>query len=458
MPKILWLRSAGRTEQVDLIEQVIGVKVIVGCGSPSAWQDYLEKVDVLVVELPLPPGWVQEALMTASQAPVQLPILVYDPDSSFDETLIGPAIADFLHVTERLTTAELASLISRKLERAAALLAKASQIKEPWRDLLVGESAAVRMLHAMIRLTAPRRSTVLITGESGTGKEMVARAIHMASGRAGANMVAVNCAAIPENLVESELFGHVRGAFTGAANDRAGRFEQAHRGTIFLDEIGEVPLEIQPKLLRVLQEREVHRVGGSSSIQVDARVIAASNRDLEQAAAERLFREDLLYRLNVVPIAVPPLRERRSDIPLLAGHFIEKVCLREGLGAKTLSADAMRRLQDYDWPGNIRQLEHSIEMAVTLSGARSRLYSGDIQLPGARSATLRNSSLTTNAAASAGASAGPLDLEKTVSRFEQMLIQEALQHHGGNKAKAANSLGVPRTTLMYKLRNAAACA
>jgi transcriptional regulator with GAF, ATPase, and Fis domain len=296
---------------------------------------------------------------------------------------------------------------------------------------------------------------VLITGESGTGKEMVARAIHMASGRTGANLVAVNCAAIPENLVESELFGHVRGAFTGAANDRTGRFEQAHRGSIFLDEIGEVPLEMQPKLLRVLQEREISRVGSSTPIQVDARVIAASNIDLEQAAAEKLFRADLLYRLNVVPIVVPPLRDRKSDIPLLAEHFLEKVCTREGLGAKTLSGDAMRRLRDYDWPGNVRQLEHSIEMAITLSGERTRLYSGDIQLPASR---IGLAARTFPVHAGAVAPNRELNLEKTVGRVEQLLIQEALQQYGGNKAKAASSLGIPRTTLLYKLRNAAAVA
>jgi two-component system response regulator HydG len=455
MPKILWLRSAGRSEEVEQIEKHMAIQVVVGCGSPAAWQDYLTQVQVMLIELPLPPELIQEALATACQAPVQIPVLVYDPESIFDESLICPPIPEFRHVTERLNTHQLAALLERKLERAARLRAKASQTKEQWRDLLIGESQVMRSLHAMIRLAAPRRSTVLITGESGTGKEMVARAIHMASGRAGANLVAVNCAAIPENLVESELFGHVRGAFTGAANDRMGRFEQAHRGTIFLDEIGEVPLDMQPKLLRVLQEREVHRVGSSAPIQVDARVIAASNSDLEQAAADKLFREDLLYRLNVVPIVVPTLRERKSDIPLLADHFLEKVCTREGLGAKTLSGDALRRLRDYDWPGNVRQLEHSIEMAVTLSGERTRLYSGDIRLPVPRmGAAARSLPL-----AGAGFSANrELNLEKTVDRVEQLLIQEALQHCGGNKAKAASSLGIPRTTLLYKLRNATAVA
>jgi DNA-binding NtrC family response regulator len=455
MRKILWLRSEGRSEEVEQLEKLTGIQAVIAGGSPMAWQDYLAKVQVVLIELPLPAGLVQEALMTASQAPVPVPVLVYDPESTFDESVICPAILAFRHVTERLSPVELAAVVEAKLEHAAELRAKASQTKEPWRELLIGQSHAMRALHAMIRLAGPRRSTVLITGESGTGKEMVARAIHMASGRTGANLVAVNCAAIPENLVESELFGHVRGAFTGAANDRTGRFEQAHRGSIFLDEIGEVPLEMQPKLLRVLQEREISRVGSSTPIQVDARVIAASNIDLEQAAAEKLFRADLLYRLNVVPIVVPPLRDRKSDIPLLAEHFLEKVCTREGLGAKTLSGDAMRRLRDYDWPGNVRQLEHSIEMAITLSGERTRLYSGDIQLPASR---IGLAARTFPVHAGAVAPNRELNLEKTVGRVEQLLIQEALQQYGGNKAKAASSLGIPRTTLLYKLRNAAAVA
>lgn len=452
MPRVLWLRSAGRSEEVELLEQRMGFKVAVSSGAPATWQHLLPHVQVILVELPLTRETVQEALVSAHQAPVQIPVLVYDPELCFDESLVGPPIIDFRHVTERATVSELCVMLEQKLECAAQLHAKASQAKEAWRDLLVGESRAMKSLHSMIRLTGPRRSTVLITGESGTGKEMVARAIHMASGRTGANLVAVNCAAIPENLVESELFGHVRGAFTGAINDRPGRFEQAHRGTIFLDEIGEVPLEMQPKLLRVLQEREIHRVGSTASIQVDARVIAASNQDLEQAVADKAFREDLLYRLRVVPIEVPPLREHKSDIPLLAEHFIEKVCTREGLAEKHLSGDAVRRLTDYEWPGNIRQLEHTIEMAVTLSGDRTRLYSGDIQLPGLRRpmASARNIDFAP--------ANGGLNLEKTVDRVEQLLIQEALQQHGGNKAKAASSLGIPRTTLLYKLRNAGVCA
>ncbi len=451
MPRILWLRSADRDEEILCLEQHTGFKVSASCGPPATWRHLLERVEVILVTLPLPAEIVRGALILGYQAPTPIPVLIHDPDSSFDESLICPPVAAFRHITTPMTTAEIAAVLRLELERAGQLAARTPPPRERWRDLLIGESPAMKSLHSMIRLAGPRRSTVLITGETGTGKEMVARAIHLASGRAGSSMVAVNCAAIPEKLVESELFGHVRGAFTGAVSDRPGRFEQAHRGTIFLDEIGEVPTDIQPKLLRVLQERELQRVGGTTEIQIDARVIAASNQDLEQAVSDKRFREDLLYRLNVVPIVVPPLRDRVSDIPLLADHFIEKLCTREALRTKTLSGDAVRRLMDYRWPGNVRQLEHAIEMAVTLSGERTQLYSGDIQLPGPRAAAAVPQP-------DVMVSGRGLNLEEMVGRIEQSLIQEALQHFGGNKAKAASSLGIPRTTLLYKLRHVGECA
>ena len=266
----------------------------------------------------------------------------------------------------------------------------------------------------------------------------------MASKRAGSELVAVNCAAIPENLAEAELFGHAKGAFTSAVSHRIGRFEQAHRGTILLDEIGEIPLEVQPKLLRVIQERELQRVGSSETIQLDTRVIAATNVDLEAAVEQKKFREDLLYRLNVVPIRVPPLRARVSDIPLLVEHFGEKICRREGLRPKTVSASALERLMDYDWPGNVRQLEHVIERAVSLAGNRDRLYLGDIQLPDSQAASRE--------------AIGPeidvpmtgMNFERVIGQVERLLIQEALRKCDGNKAKAARILGLKRTTMLYK--------
>jgi two-component system response regulator HydG len=308
----------------------------------------------------------------------------------------------------------------------------------------------MRDLHALIRLIGPRQATALITGETGTGKEMVARAIHMSSRRAESSMVAVNCATIPENLVEAELFGHAKGAFTGATNPRSGHFEQAHQGTIFLDEIGELPLEAQSKLLRVLQERQIQRIGSSESISIDTRVIAASNVDLHAAVEEKTFREDLLYRLNVVPVHVPPLRDRISDIPLLVDHFLEKVCLREGIEPKVLSPSALDRLVGYHWPGNVRQLEHAIEMAVTLAGNRDRLYLGDFQFPAPRTVTSMEPGIRVPTSG--------VNFEEVTARVEKLLLEEALRACGGNKAKAANILGMKRTTLLYKTKAWAALA
>ena len=224
-----------------------------------------------------------------------------------------------------------------------------------------------------IRLVGARRCTVLITGETGTGKEMAARALHMAGPRAHLPMVAVNCSALPENLLEAELFGHVKGAFTGAVNHRVGRFEQAHKSTLFLDEIGDMPMELQAKLLRVLQEREIQRLGSSETVRVDVRVVAASNANLLDLVRQGRFREDLYYRLNVVPLQMPPLRQRRGDIPLLVRHFVKKVCDAEGLPVKNVAPEAMRVLEAAPWPGNVRQLENTVEMAVVLSGDRDLL-------------------------------------------------------------------------------------
>jgi transcriptional regulator with GAF, ATPase, and Fis domain len=454
MPKIIWLRPGGRTEDADYLERATGLKVVVSTVIPTTWEEIAPNVEMILMELPLPSPVVQHFLGEASHARVPIPMVIYDPELSLEEQLIGYPGIQFQHITDRLSTARLADVVRTELERAAGLALNAARAKEPWRELLIGESRQMQLLHSMIRLVGPRRSTVLITGETGTGKEMVARAVHMASSRGGSRMVSVNCAAIPENLVESELFGHSKGAFTGAVNDRVGRFEQAHRSTIFLDEIGEIPLDIQPKLLRVLQERELQRVGGANDIQIDTRVIAASNQDLEQAVADRRFREDLLYRLKVVPIVVPPLRDRASDIALLADHFIEKICRREGIRPKTLSSDAVRRLLAHEWPGNVRQLEHTIEMAVALSGERERLYSGDIRISEPRRNTLPMPAPEINLPQESGG----INLEKMVGRVEQMLIQEALRQCGGNKAKAASSLGIPRTTLVYKLRSQEVCA
>jgi len=315
--------------------------------------------------------------------------------------------------------------------------------KAAWEELLTGDSSEIRQVLHIIRMVGPRRATVLITGETGAGKEVAARALHLAGQRARGPFVAVNCTALPENLLESELFGHVRGAFTGAVQNRAGRFEQAHGGTIFLDEIGDLPLELQPKLLRVIQEREFQRLGSSETVRVDARVIAATNCDLKQRIEQGRFREDLFYRLNVVPLEMPPLRRRPADIPLLARHFVETVCRAESVPAKCLTADALDRLAGYPWPGNVRELENAIEMAVALSGDRALLAAPDFPL-GARVA-----------AAPALPSDG-MNYEQTIASIERNILRRALDRTGGNKKAAAELLGLKRTTLCAKVRSLAA--
>jgi transcriptional regulator with GAF, ATPase, and Fis domain len=258
------------------------------------------------------------------------------------------------------------SVLKARLEQENAYLREAEWDREGFHEI-VGRSAALQKILERVEVVARTDSTVLITGETGTGKEMIARAIHGASSRKEKSLVKVNCAALPSGFVESELFGHEKGAFTGALSRRIGRFELADGGTLFLDEVGEIPLDVQVKLLTVLQTREFERVGGVSTLKVDVRVIAATNRDLSQAIAEERFRRDLYYRLNVIPIHVPPLRERRDDIPLLVRYFVDKYAAQTGKRVTGIAPEAIQKLTAYEWPGNIRELENVVERAVILS-------------------------------------------------------------------------------------------
>ncbi len=320
-----------------------------------------------------------------------------------------------------------------------------------WRRSLIGQSRPMLEICDIIHLVAAKRCTVLISGETGTGKEVIAKAVHAASNRSQFSLVSVNCTALPSNLIEAELFGHTRGAFTGAQSSRIGRFEQAHRGTIFLDEVGDLPLDAQAKLLRVLQEREFERVGSSDTVRVDVRVIAASNIDLETASRERRFREDLYYRLNVVPIHMPPLRERRNDIPLLLAHFLEKIGEAETASPKQIDDEAVCYLQSLDWPGNVRQLEHAVQMAVALSGDRQILSIADFQ------SKQRHGSMqaarTKSVAPLIEVSQAGLDFEAVVCDFERSLLTQALALTKGNKSQAADLLRIKRTTLLAKLKS-----
>ena len=315
---------------------------------------------------------------------------------------------------------------------------------------IVGGQTGLRPVMAVVDKVARAATTVLLRGESGTGKELLARAIHDRSPRRHRAMIAVNCAALPANLVESELFGHERGAFTGATGRRVGRFEQAHRGTVFLDEVGDLPPEVQVKLLRVLQEEEVERVGGSAAIPVDVRVIAATHRDLEVLVESGEFREDLFYRLNVVPIWVPALRERRQDIPELVRYFLARYGAKAGT-RPTISPAAMEALLDHPWPGNVRELENIVERAVVLADGPEldvRAFSFDLRARGLRTP---RPAAPFEAAPAAGLMAEPRrslrDQLRDQSRAE---LEDALRAAGGNVSEAARRLGLPRTTFFSR--------
>jgi transcriptional regulator with GAF, ATPase, and Fis domain len=308
---------------------------------------------------------------------------------------------------------------------------------------MIGEHASIKKIQEIIQRVAVTDATVLITGEGGTGKELAARAIHNLSLRADRPFVPVNCAAIPENLLESELFGHTRGAFTGAHSARAGMFQLANHGTIMLDEVGDLPLPLQAKLLRVLQDGAVRAVGSDQAVNVNVRVIASTNKDLAHQVEKRTFREDLFFRLQVIPIHLPPLRARRSDIPLLINHFLERANRKHGLSV-TIAREAMIYLWEYDWPGNIREMENLVERLVILSEggvtelkdlpANIRAFVSDKKTP---QPTL---------------SSGQINLRAATEQLQVRLMEEALRLANGNKSAAARMLGLKRTTLVAKLR------
>jgi two-component system, NtrC family, response regulator AtoC len=351
-------------------------------------------------------------------------------------------IDELLHVLD-------SALEQRRLRSENAYLR--AQLEERYRfEGIIGKSRAMTRLFQLLETVAATNSTVLITGETGTGKEVVSRAIHHNSPRRVHRFVALNCSAIPETLLEAELFGHVRGAFTGAVGNRQGRLEQAHRGTLFLDEVGTMSTSLQMKLLRVLQEREFERVGDSNTTKVDVRVIAATNSDLGKMVADGEFREDLFYRLNVIPVHLPALRDRKEDIPLLVQHFLEKYLpLAAGSGQArplTVAQEAMRRMMAYQWPGNVRQLENAIERAVAFSGGRMQIDVEDLP------AELQSAAAEVPVTSTVALPEEGMDLDAFIASIERELIERSLERTGGNKGQAARLLNLKRTTLVEKLK------
>jgi DNA-binding NtrC family response regulator len=308
-------------------------------------------------------------------------------------------------------------------------------------DKIIGKTPIMTELFQRVEAVAPTPSTVLIRGENGTGKELIAHAIHYNSTRAKGPLVKVNCGVLSEGVLESELFGHVKGAFTGAHRDKMGRFEMAHGGTIFLDEIGDISLNMQVKLLRVIQEKEFERVGGNETIKVDVRIIAATNRNLEEAIAEKKFREDLYYRLNVIPIVVPPLRERKDDIPLLVDHFIKKFNTDFNKSIQGVDEEALQALMAYDWPGNIRELENVLERAIVLSRSDLLTVKDFPETIGVQKRQNNHFSYVEGQ-----------QLNELVEEFEKTIIEQALEKYNGNKLRTAEKLGIHRSTFMSKLK------
>ena len=347
------------------------------------------------------------------------------------------------YLTKPFDVDELRTQVARAAERRAlrrTLLAFRSELSSAQGfDAIIGAHPSMLRIYELITQVAPTTTAVLIQGETGTGKELIARAIHHESPRREQPLVAVNLAALPDSLVESELFGHEKGAFTGAQKRKLGKFELAHGGTILLDEIGSLRLDLQAKLLRVLQEYEVERLGGTQTVKIDIRVLAATNADLKQAVAAGTFREDLYYRVNVVSVRVPPLREREDDIPRLAAHFLNKYSQKFGRAVQDISPDALELLKTYSWPGNVRELENIIERAVAL----------------ARGPVIGLQHLPIELAVPAGVAAGPettaTTLKTTLRRVESQVLLRVLESTGWNYGQAAAQLGVHRNTLRYRL-------
>jgi len=454
--RVLWVAHDGDSRpgtEREALERAEGISVDT-VNAPLSALDCLATslYDVAVADFPLPDWSPEEWLEEAQRINSLIPVIVRDARSSIQQAVRLTKLGAYQYVGDPLDAEQLVRLLEEAHEYRRSrerVLFGAALGQEPWRKFLVGESRAIRNVIETIRLIAARRCTVLITGETGTGKEVVARAIHMAGSRCHLPMVPVNCSALPEHLLEAELFGHVRGAFTGAISHRIGRFEQAHRSTIFLDEIGDMPLDLQAKLLRVLQEREFQRLGSSETVAVDVRVLAASNMDLADRIRQGRFREDLYYRLNVVPIHLPPLAEHASDIPLLVLHFIDKICRQENIPPKRVAPETVDRLCGSSWPGNIRQLENAVETAVALSGDRETLLPGDFPLP----SPAQWKAMSVSTPPPIRLPDEGLDFEQTIGRIERSILEQALKKSGGNKKQAAELLRLKRTTFSAKLKS-----
>jgi DNA-binding NtrC family response regulator len=396
-------------------------------------------IDLVITDLRMPLVSGEEVLEQVNAQSPGLPVIVLTGHGSIDSAVDAMRNCAYDFLTKPLNLDRLGLIVKRALQNRQLVL----QHRELQHELeskqtfesIIGKSAEMQKIFDMVRRVADSKASVLITGESGVGKELIANALHNLSSRKDKPLIKVHCAALTESLLESELFGHEKGAFTGAISRKRGRFELAHGGSIFLDEIGEIDQNIQIKLLRVLQEKEFERVGGEETIQVDSRVIAATNKDLVEQIKKKQFREDLYYRLNVVHIHLPPLRERKDDIPLMVTQFLQEFAEENNKNIIGIDAKARRLLYSYDWPGNIRQLRNCIESAVVMS-------QGD---------TIQVEDLPPTIAESRGENAVHIPLGITMAEAEKAIILENLAFFKGNKSKTADSLGIGRKTIHRKL-------
>jgi nitrogen regulation protein NR(I) len=410
-----------------------------------------ESFDVALVDLVMPGIGGMDILRELSSRNLKIPVIVITAYGTIQNAVESMKLGAFDYITKPFNLDEILIVIERalnlrRLERENLLLKR--QLRQRYNfSGLIGDSIKMQRVYELIEKVADSDTTILITGESGTGKELVARTIHYNSSRADGPFVPINCAAIPKDLLESELFGHEKGAFTGAINTRIGRFELANNGTLFLDEIGELDPSLQVKLLRVIQEREFERVGGVKTIKVDVRIIAATNRNLEEAVRDGRFREDLYWRLNVIPIHLPPLRERREDIPLLIDFFVKKFHRKRKGKALVFPPEVMTILLRYDWPGNVRELENLVERL-------SVLVSDEVVKPEDLPERFHKREFRGQEmeVLSPQISEEGIDLSKTLEEIERELILKALQKAGGVRSKAASLLGLNRTTLIEKLK------
>jgi len=416
---------------------------------PELGLAYLEEseVDVVITDMKMPKVTGQQVLEHVKKNYAHIPVIIMTAFGSIEGAVEAMKLGALDYVTKPFSNDELMLTVAKAAQFATAqrenVMLRASLADRFGAHQIIGSSKALRRVLDLVMRAAPTRSTVLITGESGTGKELVAKALHYSSPRKDGAFVSVNCMAFNPGVLESELFGHEKGSFTGAVARRRGRFELADGGTLFLDEIGELSADLQVKLLRVLQERKFERVGGGESIDVDIRIVAASNRDLHEAVSRGEFREDLFYRLNVVHVEMPPLRERREDVPLLSMHFLERYARENSKTFKGFSPEAVEYLSAYEWPGNVRQLQNVVERCVVLA-ATDQIEVEDLP------AEIKDEESQYKSAVDL--LPVQIDLADTLEKIEAALIRRALAKSNFVQVKAADMLGVSKSLLQYKLK------